>query len=123
MPQRMAPGIITQMARIKSSWKLKEMEVEIDGLIGQNGSDALVAYAAHASDAHSPTWHQPSAKRAFVPPRASAAPRLLPIPRPTRNTARMSEKVYVVAPSSSDSIRVQTTCAPSAVSPDKAMET
>src|SRR5688572_612144 len=111
IPQRMAPGSITQIARIRSSWKLNEIPVEIDGLIGQNGSDALVAYAAQASAMHNPTWHQPSAKRAFVPPRAIAAPRLLPMPRPTRNTARMSENVYVVAPRRSDNIRVQMTCA------------
>src|SRR5688572_6533154 len=94
MPQRIAPGSITQIARIRSSWKLKEIEVEIEGLIGQNGSDALVAYAAHASAAQRPTWHQPRAMREdCAPPRASAAPRLLPMPRPTRNTARSSENV------------------------------
>ena len=53
--------------------------------------------------------------------RASAAPRLLPIPRPIRNTARINENVYTVPPSRSDSKRVQTTSAPSAAMPEKAI--
>src|SRR5688572_27355459 len=93
IPHRIAPGSITQIARIRSSWKLKEIEVEIDGLIGQNGSEALVAYAAQARHAQRPTWHHPSAMRALVALRAVAAPRLLPIPSPTRKTARMRENV------------------------------
>ena len=42
-PHRIAPGSITKMARIRSSWKLKTRLVEIDGLIGQYGSDDPVA--------------------------------------------------------------------------------
>jgi hypothetical protein len=34
---------------------LNEGSVEIEGLIGQYGSDASVAYAAQASAAHSPS--------------------------------------------------------------------
>ena len=45
------------------------------------------------------------------------------MPSPSRNTARINENVYVVAPNRSDSIRVQTTSAPSAVSPDNAIDT
>ena len=120
-PHRIAPGSITQIARIRSSWKLNVSDVEIDGLIGQYGSDTLVAYAAQARHTHNPSWHQPSAILGFDRLRAIADPRLLPMPRPTRNTARISEKVYVVAPKSSDSIRVHTTSDPSAVRPDSAM--
>ena len=60
----------------------------------------------------------PSAARGR-PPAARAAPRrrCSRCPRPMRNTPRMIENVYVVPPSSSDSSRVHTTSAPSAVSP------
>src|SRR5581483_12496734 len=43
--------------------------------------------------------------------------------RPTRNTARISAKVYTVAPKCSDSSRVHTTSDASAVIPDSAMAT
>src|SRR4051812_17750325 len=66
-------------------------------------------------------WQTPSATRAVVARRARSAPRLLPIPRPVRNTARIKEKVYTVAPSISDSRRVQTTSAPSADIPERAI--
>ena len=59
--------------------------------------------------------------RGFDRLRAIAEPRLLPMPSPTRNTARINENVYVVAPNSSESTRVQTTSDPSAVRPDSAM--
>ena len=52
-PHRIAPGSITQIARIRSSWKLSD--VEIDGLIGQHGSDAPVVHAAQARHAHKPS--------------------------------------------------------------------
>ena len=55
--------------------------------------------------------------------RTTRAPAALPKPRPTRNTARISEKVYVVAPNSSESRRVQVTSAPSAVKPESAIAT
>ena len=73
--------------------------------------------------AHSRSWHQPSATRGRATRRASSDPIVLPMPRPTRNTARISENVYVVAPKSSDRMRVQTTSAPSAVMPDSAIAT
>jgi hypothetical protein len=44
----MAPGNITQIARIKSNWKVNAGEAEIDGLIGQYGRWLLVVYAAQA---------------------------------------------------------------------------
>src|SRR5215510_11212418 len=112
---------ITQIARIRSSWKVIQFTLAcaptvalMEGLIGQYGIDELVVYAAHSIAAHNPSWHQPSAIRAFML-RASAEPRLLPIPRPTRKTARINENVYVVAPKSSESWRVHTTSDPSAV--------
>jgi hypothetical protein len=51
----MAPGSITQTARIKSNWKVNAGDEEIDGLIGQYGSWLLVVYAAHAKAAHIPS--------------------------------------------------------------------
>ena len=95
---------MTQMPRIRSSWNISQgisfaigsvegQPLGIDGLMGQNGNESLVAYAAHASATHRPSWHQPSAARGFGTLRASADPRLLPMPRPTRNTARINENV------------------------------
>ena len=66
-------------------------------------------------------WQAPSATRADAARRARNAPRLLPIPRPIRNTARINEKVYTVPPSISESRRVQTTSAPSADIPERAI--
>src|ERR1700687_3174705 len=93
----------------------------MDGLIGQYGSDLLRMTAVQAMAAHSSSWHHARAMRGRASPRPSAEPRLLPMPMPVRNTARMSENVYVVAPNSSDSVRVQRTSAASAVSPDSPM--
>src|SRR5688500_12559446 len=50
-------------------------------------------------------------------------PMLLPMPRPMRNTARISENVYVEAPNSRLSNRVQITCAANAQKPDNAIAT
>src|SRR3954454_10719566 len=66
-------------------------------------------------------WQTPSATRADAAPRARKAPRVLPIPRPIRNTARIKEKVYTVPPSISESRRVQTTSAPNADIPERAI--
>src|SRR5438270_13183429 len=77
--------------------------------------------AVHAIAAVRSHWQAPSATRAVAARRARSAPRLLPIPRPVRNTARIKEKVYTVAPSISDSRRVQTTSAPSADIPERAI--
>src|SRR4051812_45757517 len=75
-------------------------------------------YAAQAIPAVSRSWLHASARRGvFV--RAMNDPALLPNPRPMRKTARMIENVYTDAPSISDSVRVHTTSAPSAVSPDR----
>ena len=45
------------------------------------------------------------------------------MPRPIRNTARISENVYVDAPNNRLSTRVQMTCAANAQNPDKAIAT
>ena len=66
-------------------------------------------------------WQAPSTARADADRRTRNAPRLLPIPRPVRNTARIKEKVYTVPPSNSESRRVQTTFAPSADIPERAI--
>ena len=94
---------------------------EIDGLIGQYGKESLRRNAVQAIAGHSSSWHQARATRGRARPRPSTEPRLLPMPMPVRNTARMSENVYVVAPNSSDRVRVQRTSAASAVSPDSPM--
>ena len=81
------------MQRTRSSCSVNQGVVEMDGLIGQYGSDSVSWYAAHAIAPHNSSWHQPSARRGDAVPRAIAAPTVLPMPRPSRNTARISEKV------------------------------
>ena len=81
------------MQRTKSSWKLNQGLLEIAGLIGQYGSDCVSMYALHASATQISIWHQPSARRGRAMRAAMAEPRLLPMPRPSRNTARISENV------------------------------
>src|SRR4051812_45929640 len=77
--------------------------------------------AVQATAAVRSHWHAPSATLADAARLAVTAPRPLPIPRPIRKTARMSENVYTVPPSISESSRVQTTSAPSADIPERAM--
>src|SRR5271165_5003134 len=78
-----------------------------------NAVQAMAAVRSH--------WQAPSATCADAACRASNAPRLVPIPRPIRNTARIKENVYTVPPSTSESKRVQTTSAPSADIPESAI--
>ena len=47
-PHKIGPGSTAQNARTKSSWKLYQMLVVIDVLIGQYGSDSNSMYALHA---------------------------------------------------------------------------
>lgn len=67
------------------------------------------------------TWHQPSASlgREFF----NREPARLPIASPIRNTAKMMEKTYTVAPSIMPMILVQITSAPRALAPDSAVVT
>ena len=122
-PQSTAPGRTAYAQRMRSSWNCSQGSVSIDGLIGQNGSDCISAYAVHAIAAESPNWHNAKATRGRSVSRATIDPSVLPMPRPARNTARINENVYTVAPSINDSSRVQTTWAASAVMPDNAMAT
>src|SRR5262252_8312130 len=110
-----AAGSTANIARTTSTWKLIHGFCTADGLIGQYGSDWLTTYAVQAMHAHSASWHQPSASRGRATRDAIADPTVLPMPRPKRNTARISENVYVVAPKSSDRRRVHTTSEASAV--------
>src|SRR5262249_21170972 len=64
---------------------------------------------------------RPAPPRPGAARRARRAPCVLPIPTPIRNTARISEKVYTVPPSINESRRVQTTSAPSADIPERAI--
>src|SRR5439155_24350365 len=122
-PHRIAPGSTAHSDRTRSSWKLNHGSVEIDGLIGQYGNDCVSMYAVQATAPHRAIWQTPSATRGRPTPRASAEPRLLPMPRPIKNTARIRENVYTVAPKSSERRRVHTTSAASAVIPDSAIVT
>ena len=65
----------------------------MDGSIGQYGSDCVSMYAAHAIAPARSIWHHASASRGRSTDRASAEPMLLPMPNPSRNTARISAKV------------------------------
>ena len=62
-------------------------------------------------------WQTPRRKRGETTAPRNKAPTLLPIPSPTRNTARMIENVYTVPPNSSERVRVQTTSAPGRTGP------
>jgi hypothetical protein len=104
-----------------SSWKVIHGLVVSDGFTGQCGSTFASMNAAHATAMATIIWHTPSATRGRTMPPASHDPTLLPMPRPVRNTARMIEKVYTVAPSISDSRRAQITSAASAVAPEIAI--
>src|SRR5262245_49674084 len=117
----MAAGSTAKSARMLSTCRLIHGSETADGLIGQYGSDRLSTYAVHAIAAHNSTGHHPSATRGLAIRDAIADPTLLPIPRPKRNTARISENVYVVAPKSRERSRVQMTSAASAVKPDNAI--
>ena len=97
--------------------------VEMEGLMGQYGSESVRACAVQAIATHKRSWHEASVRRGRMRFRAAAEPMLLPMPRPIRNAGRISENVYTVAPKSSESIRVQMTSAPSAVIPERAITT
>src|SRR4051812_10928682 len=120
-PHSIAPGSTTQKQRTRSSCSVNQGVVAMYGLIGQYGSDSVSSYAAHAIAPQSSSWHQPSARLGDARSRASVEPAVLPTPRPTRKTARISANVYTVAPKWSDSRRVHTTSAESAVKPDSAI--
>ena len=119
-----AAGSTTHRQRTRSIWN-----VDV-GVARQTRADRPVRKHVASSStpptrcaAVSSSWQTPSAKRGFFAVRAMTEPTLLPIPSPTRNAARMSENVYVVAPSRSDSSRVHTASAASAVAPDSAIAT
>ena len=65
----------------------------MDGLIGQNGMEPVVMYAAYARATQSNICTQPRATRGCLRLEAIDDPRLDPIPSPTRKTARMRENV------------------------------
>src|SRR5262245_17338879 len=92
-PHRIVAGRIAQRQRTRSIWKLNHGLREIEGLIGQYGRDFASAKALQAIAAASSSWHQPRAILGGNLPRERNEPTLLPIPNPTRNTARMMEKV------------------------------
>ena len=92
-PQRMAAGSIAHNERTRSSWKVNHGLLDVDGSIGQYGSDCVSMYADQAMAPASSICTQASARRGRAMLRDSAEPTLLPMPRPKRNTARISEKV------------------------------
>src|SRR4029077_6324281 len=109
--------------RTRSSCSVNQGVVAMYGLIGQYGSDSVSSYADHAIAPPNSSWDHPRARRGDAMSRAIVAPAVLPMPRPTRNTARISANVYTVAPKCSERSRVQITSAESAVSPDNAIVT
>src|SRR6202521_2749301 len=121
-PHRKAAGRMAQSARRRSSSKATQGPLDGDGWIGPYGR-TWMACAAQAIARVNITWHQPNISRGCARREALNAAAQLPIPIPTRNTARMMENVYTVAPSISDTRRVQITSAPSAQHPDSAMVT
>ena len=92
-PQRIAAGRTAHRHSTRSSCIVNHGSVEIEGLIGQYGSDSVSTCAVQAIAPHKSSWHQASAMRGLAIPRATAEPRLLPIPRPIRNAATISENV------------------------------
>ncbi len=92
-PQRMAPGSIAQSERTRSSWNVNQGLLDAEGSIGQYGSDCVSMYAAQAIAPASSICTQASASRGRAMLRDSAEPTLLPMPRPSRNTARINENV------------------------------
>src|SRR5947209_6909083 len=119
-PHRNVAGTSANRQRPKSKRNFSHALAAILGSTLQYGSLRATMKDVQRMAAASRSWQQPSASRAEVR-RDSAAPAALPSPSPTRNTARMIENVYTVAPSISESRRVQTTSAPSAVSPESAI--
>ncbi len=117
-PHKQAAGRTAHKDRARSSWNWNAALVESAGFTGQYGRPVVSDRAAQRMAPTSSPWQTPSAARAVASDRAAAEPTALPMPRPSRNTARMSENVYTVAPSSSDSRRVHTTSAPRAVMPE-----
>ena len=120
-PQSSAAGRIAQKQRARSVWKRYHAPPPIEGLIGQYGSDAVRFHAVQAMAATSSSCAYPRARTGSLVRRSMPDPTPLPTEMPHRNTPRMIEKVYVVAPISSVKSRVQTTSAPSAVIPDRPM--
>ena len=93
-PRGSPPGSTAHRQRTRSSCNVNQGSLASDGLIGQYGSDC-------GQDVRRPRHRRARAAPGTTPaPRAAASdrapiaePRLLPMPRPTRNTARISEKV------------------------------
>ena len=67
--------------------------MESSGLIGQYGSECDSMKAVHATAPASSNWQTPMAIRGRTRPRTNADAAALPIPMPTRKTARMMENV------------------------------
>jgi len=84
--------------------------------------DIAIMYAPHAVPNARRSCSHPSVARGCLESRASQEPTTLPTPSPARNTPRMIENAYVVAPNIKDSRRVHTTSEPRAVRPESAME-
>ena len=122
-PRDIAAGSTAHRQRTRSIWNCVASDRSTGpDVIGQYGSCASSCTRPTRSPRMSNSWHTPSARlRIRSSCATSIEPTLLPMPSPARNAARMSENVYVVAPSSSDSRRVHTASAASAVAPDSAI--
>src|SRR5882757_3071029 len=92
-PHNSAAGMIAHRQRTISIWNVYHGLVESSGLMGHQGRELASCHAVHAIATANAIWLQPSSSSGFRDPRASTAPTLDPIASPTRNTARMMEKV------------------------------
>src|SRR5205814_10559511 len=92
-PHMRVAGSTAQKHRTRSIWKLNHGLVESIGFTGQYGIESESMNAVHPTPAAARNWHRPRATRGRMEDRAISDPALLPIPNPTRNTARITEKV------------------------------
>ena len=92
-PHKHALGNTTQMHFETSTWNVNHGPGDSDGFIGQFGNATAIMNAAHKMPSICKACATPNANCGRLSDRASAAPAALPMPKPPRNTARISEKV------------------------------
>src|SRR6185436_12788775 len=91
-------GSTAQRLRTRSTWKVNQGLLDRIGFTGQYGMESASMNAVQPTPAAARNWQTPRATRGLAMDRAISAPALLPIPNPTKNTARITENVYTVAP-------------------------
>src|SRR5580700_5682098 len=121
-PHSSAGGRMVHKQRAISSWNVIHGLSARNGSMGQYGREPAIMYALHAVPSASSNWQQPSARRGRTI-RERYDPIQLPSAMPIRNTERMIENTYTVAPISMPIRRVHTTSAPRALAPESPMDT